>query len=134
MLGYNAPEDAILPAEFRLEGHGKARSGAEASDRRLASLDDRFPRRPERRHGSRHRLARQDRPPLPAQRSQRPSWTSSKWPAIWLRDAAGNLTKRCRHICWDGCMFPNAVMHKPETWNEILAAMIAVRDAHGWKE
>jgi hypothetical protein len=31
-------------------------------------------------------------------------------------------------------MFPNAVMQKPETWNEILGAMIAVRDAHGWTE
>jgi hypothetical protein len=31
-------------------------------------------------------------------------------------------------------MFPNAVMSKPETWNTILATMLAVRDAHGWKE
>jgi hypothetical protein len=23
---------------------------------------------------------------------------------------------------------------KPETWNDILAAMISVRDAHGWRE
>ena len=26
-------------------------------------------------------------------------------------------------------MFPNDVMMEPETWNDILAAMIAVRDA-----
>ena len=31
-------------------------------------------------------------------------------------------------------MFPNAVMMKPETWNDILRTMIAVRDAHGWRE
>jgi len=31
-------------------------------------------------------------------------------------------------------MFPNEVMMKPETWNDILGAMIAVRDAHGWRE
>jgi hypothetical protein len=31
-------------------------------------------------------------------------------------------------------MFLNAVMMKPQTWNSILAAMIAVREAHGWKE
>ena len=31
-------------------------------------------------------------------------------------------------------MFPNAVMMKPETWNDILPAMLAVRDAHGWQE
>jgi sugar phosphate isomerase/epimerase len=53
---------------------------------------------------------------------------------FWLRDESGQLTKSIRHICWDGCMFPNEVMMKPETWNNILAAMIAVRDAHGWTE
>ena len=52
----------------------------------------------------------------------------------WLRDENGNLTKAFRHICWDGCMFPNAVMEKQETWNDILAAMISVRNAHGWYE
>jgi hypothetical protein len=31
-------------------------------------------------------------------------------------------------------MFPNEVMMKPDTWNVILAAMVGVRDAHGWQE
>ena len=31
-------------------------------------------------------------------------------------------------------MFPNAVMEDQQTWNKILAAMVAVRDAHGWTE
>jgi len=31
-------------------------------------------------------------------------------------------------------MFTNEVMMKPATWNAILAAMIQVRDAHGWTE
>lgn len=53
---------------------------------------------------------------------------------FWLRDENGALTKAFRHICWDGCMFPNAVMMDPRTWNDILAAMIAVRDHHGWRE
>jgi hypothetical protein len=52
----------------------------------------------------------------------------------WLHGPDGKLTKAIRHICWDGCMFPNAVMMRPETWNSILASMIAVRDAHGWRE
>jgi len=52
----------------------------------------------------------------------------------WLHGEDGRLTKAIRHICWDGCMFPNAVMMKPDTWNSILASMIAVRDAHGWRE
>jgi len=50
----------------------------------------------------------------------------------WLRDEKGGLTKNFLHTCWDGCMFPNEVMMKQETWNNILAAMIAVRAKHGW--
>ncbi len=52
----------------------------------------------------------------------------------WLRDENGNLTKKMRHICWDGCMFPNEVMTRQQTWNDILATMIKVRQAHGWCE
>ena len=33
-----------------------------------------------------------------------------KHAGYWLRDDKGDLTKTMRHICWDGCMFPNAVM------------------------
>jgi len=53
---------------------------------------------------------------------------------FWLRDESGNLTKAFRHICWDGCMFPNNVMTNPQTWNDILATMIQVRERHGWVE
>jgi hypothetical protein len=52
----------------------------------------------------------------------------------WLRDENGILTKKIRHICWDGCMFPNDVMMQPKTWNDILGAMIKVRQQHGWYE
>ncbi|QDS98297.1 sugar phosphate isomerase/epimerase family protein [Adhaeretor mobilis] len=52
----------------------------------------------------------------------------------WLRDESGELTKTCRHICWDGCMFPNETMLNQETWNKVLSAMVSVRDAHGWQE
>jgi hypothetical protein len=47
----------------------------------------------------------------------------------WLKDAA---SRGIRHICWDGCMFPNAMLENPQTWNTILKTMIRVRDAHGW--
>ena len=52
----------------------------------------------------------------------------------WLRDESGKLTKAFKHICWDGCMFPNAVMTRQQTWNDILATMIKVRQMHGWVE
>jgi hypothetical protein len=59
---------------------------------------------------------------------------SVKHSGYWLRDGKGNLTKTMHHICWDGCMFPNAVMEDQQTWNNVLGAMIKVRDAHGWRE
>jgi len=52
-----------------------------------------------------------------------------KCAGYWLKDATDRGIK---HICWDGCMFPNAVLETPDTWNTILDAMIKVRDAHGW--
>jgi len=51
----------------------------------------------------------------------------------WLRDENGEKTRAFQHICWDGCMFSNEVMLKQQTWNDILGAMIAVRNAHGWE-
>ncbi|MDQ2711213.1 MAG: sugar phosphate isomerase/epimerase [Acidobacteriota bacterium] len=53
---------------------------------------------------------------------------------LWLRDDSGQLTKAVKHICWDGCMFPNKVMLAAETWQEILGVMISVRNAQGWSE
>lgn len=55
-----------------------------------------------------------------------------KQAGYWLRDENGQPVTRFQHICWDGCMFPNSVMRKQETWNKILGAMVAVREAHGW--
>ena len=50
----------------------------------------------------------------------------------WLRDGKGKVTKKMKHICWDGCMFPNDTMLKQQTWNDVLSAMIEVRTNHGW--
>ncbi len=49
---------------------------------------------------------------------------------FWLQEDNRPLA-RFGHICWDGCMFSNAVMARPKTWNDILSVMIKVRDAHG---
>ena len=53
---------------------------------------------------------------------------------LWLRGEDGEPTRATHHVCWDGCMFPNATLEAPATWEAVLAAMIAVRDAHGWAE
>ena len=50
----------------------------------------------------------------------------TKCSTYWLKDHAA---RDLNHICWDGCMFDNAVLEDPQTWNAILAAMIKVRDA-----
>ena len=47
----------------------------------------------------------------------------------WLEGAA---ERGIKHICWDGCMFPNAMLEEQKTWNTILGKMIQVRDAAGW--
>jgi sugar phosphate isomerase/epimerase len=44
----------------------------------------------------------------------------------WLKDYQSH---GIRHICWDGCMFPNAALETPSTWDNILSTMIDVRDA-----
>src|SRR4051812_21195166 len=51
---------------------------------------------------------------------------------FWLRDEHGQPTRAFAHICWDGCMFSNETMMRPETWSSVLGTMIAVRNAHGW--
>jgi sugar phosphate isomerase/epimerase len=51
---------------------------------------------------------------------------------FWLRDETGQPTRAVDHICWDGCMFPNATMMQAQTWADVLRLMIAVRAAHGW--
>jgi sugar phosphate isomerase/epimerase len=50
----------------------------------------------------------------------------------WMRDENGKVAKKFRHICWDGCMFPNAKLEQAQTWNAILDVMVKVRAAHGW--
>jgi len=52
-----------------------------------------------------------------------------KCAGYWLECAA---ERGLQHICWDGCMFPNATLEKQATWNTILTTMLAVRNAHGW--
>lgn len=45
----------------------------------------------------------------------------------WLKDYQDRGIK---HICWDGCMFPNETLENAATWNTILDAMLKVQAAH----
>ena len=133
ILGYNAPEDAILPPDWdwsdphRLNEAMKTLTGA----LRPWTIDFHVAQNDATVHGSgthdktgHHCLPNDPNGKL----------TIPHHAGYWLHGEDGRLTKALRHICWDGCMFPNAVMMKQETWNDILRAMIAVRDAHGWRE
>jgi len=52
-----------------------------------------------------------------------------KCAGYWLQ---GGADRGIKHICWDGCMFPNSLLETPKTWNTILDVMLKVREAHGW--
>ena len=130
ILGYNAPEDAIVPQDFSWD----AGQLDEALKKRSAKLrpwtiDFHVAQNNATVHGTgtHDKTGRHCLPDIEDGKLNIPHHAG-----FWLRDESGNLTKKCEHICWDGCMFPNDVMSKPETWNSILAAMVAVRDAHGW--
>ena len=131
-LGYNAPEHAILPADF-------AWDDSDRLDDALRQLTDAL--RPwttdfhvAQNDGTVFGSGSHDRTGRHCQATD-PNGKLDivRHAGFWLREG-GELTKRCRHICWDGCMFPNKVMMDPQTWNDILGVMVAVQDAHGWTE
>jgi sugar phosphate isomerase/epimerase len=133
ILGYNAPEDAILPQDFNWRDREKFDQAylQLTSALRPWTIDFHVAQNDATVHGSgsHDKTGRHCLPTDPNGKLDIP-----RHAGYWLRDSEGNVTKRFRHVCWDGCMFPNAVMMKHQTWNEILRAMIGVRDAHGWQE
>ena len=132
-MGYNAPEDALLPQDFDWNDQQRFDQAYATLTAALRpwTIDFHVAQNDGTVHGSgshdktgRHCLATDPNGKLDIVRHA----------GYWLRGADGQLTKAFRHICWDGCMFPNATMMNRKTWNDILKAMMAVRDAHGWRE
>ena len=132
-LGFNAPEHALLPQDFAWDDN-------EELDGALRQLTDAL--RPwtndfhvAQNDGTVFGIGSHDRTGRHCQaRDPNGRLDIVRHSGFWLRNADGELTKNCRHICWDGCMFPNKVMLEPETWNDVLGVMVAVRDAHGWSD
>ena len=133
LLGYNHPEDRILPEDFDWDDREALDEGMRKmtnalrpwmNDFHVAQNDGTVFGSGAHDKTGRHCLAND-----PNGRLDIPHHAG-----FWLRDEEGNLTKRVKHICWDGCMFPNEVMYKQETWNNILGKLIEVRNAHGWSE
>jgi len=131
MLGYNAPEDRILPEDFDW-------SQQEAFDQAIGCMT-----RALRPWTIDFHVAQNDATVKGAGSHDKtgrhclPSDPNGKMDVVgaagaWMRGANGEPTRAFQHICWDGCMFSNEVMMRPATWQDILGTMIAVRNAHGW--
>jgi sugar phosphate isomerase/epimerase len=130
-LGYNAPEDRLLPENFDWRDQdafyaalGKMVAALRpwTNDFHVAQNDATV-----KGSGSHDKTGHHCLPFDPAGKLD-----IVRGAGLWLRDENGAPTKAVEHICWDGCMFPNEVMLKQETWNDILRTMLAVREAHGW--
>src|ERR1700731_2933163 len=132
-MGYNAPEDAILSPQFNWKDEEKLGEALATMTRALRAWTIDF-------HvaqndgtvkggGSHDKTGRHCLPDDPNGKLN-----IARDAGHWLRDDKGRLTKAFEHVCWDGCLFPNDVMLKQQTWNSILSAMVSVREAHGWNE
>jgi sugar phosphate isomerase/epimerase len=133
LLGHNAPQDRILPEQFNWDNPDTLQESLQTltaalrpwtNDFHIAQNDATVKGSGSHDKTGRHCLPHDPNGKLDIARDA----------GFWLRDEHGQLTRRIRHICWDGCMFSNEVMMKADTWNDILGAMMAARDAHGWRE
>ena len=131
-MGYNAPEDRLLP-----EGYDWTES-RRSSTRRIARWRARCARGrststsprttpPVKGSGSHDKTGRHCLPDDPNGKLD-----VVRYAGFWLRDDDGKADAAVQHICWDGCMFSNDTMMQPQTWNDVLKLMIDVRNAHGW--
>jgi sugar phosphate isomerase/epimerase len=132
-LGYNAPKDGILPENFDWNNPDVLDEALDTMTRALRpwTIDFHVAQNDAtvKGSGSHDKTGRHCLPNDP----------NGKMDIVhvagkWMRTESGSPTHMFQHICWDGCMFPNEVMMRPETWRDILATMIAVREAHGSDE
>lgn len=133
LLGYNQPEHRILPEAFDWKDRETLTEGLQTLTKEMRPWTIDF--HVAQNDGTVHGSGSHDKTGRHCQATDPNGKLDIATDAgHWLRDEDGNLTKAFKHICWDGCMFPNEVMLNQQTWNDILAAMIQVREAHGWVE
>lgn len=130
-MGYNAPDDRILPEQFDWADKKALDEGLKTMTRALRpwTIDFHVAQNDATVKGSgshdktgRHCLPHDPNGKLDIVRHA----------GFWLKDDSGKPTRAVQHICWDGCMFPNATMTQQKTWDDILGVMVGVRNAHGW--
>ncbi|AMV17568.1 sugar phosphate isomerase/epimerase family protein [Planctomyces sp. SH-PL14] len=125
LLGYNAPEHALLKSGYSEEEFATAYKKM-TDALRPWTLDFHVAQN----DGSVHGTGNHDKTGrhCPAD-DPNGKLDIVKCSKFWLEGAA---ERGIKHICWDGCMFPNAMLEEQKTWNTILGKMIQVRDAAGW--
>ena len=131
LLGYNAPEDRILPLDYQWNDRETLTEGLKKLTAALRpwTLDFHVAQNDGTAYGS----GSHDKTGRHCQATDPNGKLDIAIDAgHWLRNENGELTKAFKHICWDGCMFPNAVLEQQKTWNDILAAMIKVRNLNSW--
>jgi len=130
-MGYNAPEDRLLPENFDwLDSAALAAAYRRMADAlRPWTIDFHVAQNDGsvKGSGSHDKTGRHCQPCDPNGKLD-----IVRDAGAWIRGTDGQPTRKFQHVCWDGCMFPNAVMLDPKTWRDVLRVMIAVRDAHGW--
>jgi sugar phosphate isomerase/epimerase len=130
-LGYNAPDDRLLPESFDWKDSGTLDSALKTMTRSLRpwTIDFHVAQNDVtvKGSGSHDKTGRHCLPDDPNGKLD-----VARHAGFWMRDDTGSPTRAFAHICWDGCMFPNETMMRTETWTSVLGTMIAVRDAHGW--
>jgi sugar phosphate isomerase/epimerase len=130
-LGYNAPEDRILPEGYDWSDQSTLMSALKTMTRALRpwTIDFHVAQNDAtvKGSGSHDKTGRHCLPNDPNGKMD-----IVRVAGEWIRDDSGQPTRAFQHICWDGCMFPNDTMMKPQTWRNVLSTMIAVRNAHGW--
>jgi len=133
LLGYNRPEDRILPENFEWSDRETLTQGLKTITKALRPWTIDF--HVAQNDGTVHGTGSHDKTGRHCQATDpNGKLDVANDAGFWLRDENGNLTKAFKHICWDGCMFSNDVMMKQQTWNDILKVMIEVRKKHGWYE
>ena len=130
-MGYNAPEDRLLPDDFDWSQHDRLSDAYREMARALRPLTFDF-------HvaqndgtvkgsGSHDKTGRHCLPPI-----RTANWTSCAMPAPGCAMMPANPTKAFAAHLLGWLHVPQFRDAEAQTWNDILRVMIAVRDAHGW--
>ncbi|MDO4584640.1 MAG: TIM barrel protein [Planctomycetia bacterium] len=126
LLGYNAPEDRILPEDYDWQDRSVLEDGLRTLtsalrpwmiDFHVAQNDGSVKGSGDHDKTGRHCLVDDPNGKLDVAHDA----------LYWLCNEQGHFTGAVEHLCWDGCMFPNECMMNPATWNHILAKMLEVR-------